>query len=67
MAIKPSNLTPDKGSDVMAPSPTEQPRRYGNLINPPFTPQFGGAMAVSKVVKRAPYGRIAHVGKRGTP
>ena len=67
MAIRPNNLTPNKGADVMAPYNTDKPRRYSNLINPPFTVQFGGAKQVINAVKKAPYGRIAHVGKRGNP
>ena len=67
MAIRPNNLTPNKGGDVMAPEVSDKPRRYSNLINQPYVPQFGGAMAVARSVKKAPYGRIAHVGKRGNP
>lgn len=67
MAIRPSNLTPNRGGDVMPPTVDDKPRRYSNLINQPYVPQFGGAKAVANSVKKAPYGRIAHVGKRGNP
>lgn len=67
MAIRPNNLTPDKGGEVASPTVSNQPRRQGNIINQPFVPQFGGAMEVARKVKRAPYGRIGHVGKRGNP
>lgn len=67
MAIRPNNLTPNKGGDVCPPEVSDKPRRYSNLINAPYVPQFGGAMAVAKSVKKAPYGRIAHAGKRGNP
>lgn len=67
MAIRPNNLTPRKGGEVCAPQVNDKPRPYGNLINGPYVPQFGGALAVARTAKRAPYGRIAHVGKRGNP
>ncbi|TAN06119.1 MAG: hypothetical protein EPN38_09290 [Rhodanobacteraceae bacterium] len=67
MAIRPNNLTPNRGGDVQAPEVSDKPRRYSNLINQPYAPQFGGAVAVARSVKKAPYGRVAHVGKRGNP
>lgn len=32
MAIRPNNLTPNKGGDVTAPTVDDKPRRYSNLI-----------------------------------
>jgi hypothetical protein len=67
MAIRPNNLTPNKGGDVRPPMLNDKPEKYSNLVNSPFVPNFGGAMAVAKSVKKSPYGRIMHVGKRGNP
>lgn len=64
MAIRPNNLTPNRAV-VEAPRGETSPRRYGNLINGPFTPQFGGAEAVTRTTKRAPYGTVRHVGRKG--
>lgn len=64
MAESPKNLTPDRSG---LRGPADNSKRYGNLINGPRIPEFGGADAVNKVVKQAPYGRITHVGRRGKP
>ncbi len=64
MAERPNNLTPEQNG--LRP-PDDNQKRYGNLINGPRIPEFGGAEAVNKIVKRAPYGRITHVGRRGKP
>lgn len=61
MAIRPNNLTPRPS--VRTPDTLGQ--LNGNIVNPPTYPTFGGAKAVSDSVKRAPYGKIAHVGRRG--
>ncbi len=64
MAERPNNLTPEQNG---LRGPADNSQRFGNLINGPRIPEFGGADAVNKIVKRAPYGRIAHVGRRGKP
>lgn len=64
MAIRPGNLIPSQRG-VRKPEPTTQPIKTGNLVRGPLTDQFGGAEAVTRTTKRAPYGKIRHVGKRG--
>lgn len=64
MAESPKNLTPVHNG---LRGPSDNSKRFGNLINGPRMPEFGGAEAVNKIVKRAPYGTIKHVGRRGNP
>lgn len=64
MAESPKNLTP---VHTGLRGPADNSKRFGNLINGPRIPEFGGAAAVIRTTKRAPYGKITHVGRRGKP
>lgn len=64
MAIRPGNLTPRQNA---LRKPDDNQKLNGQIVNGPQYPEFGGAEAVARRAKKAPYGVIDHVGKRGNP